>query len=635
MTIADLWRPEWTAALFNHLWQSTLVLFLAWLLTLALRRNPARIRYSVWMFASVKFLVPFALLADLGARWIHPAAGAGAGSALYTAAAQIGQPFQQAIAPAAPIAASASPSPWLALVPAVLAGIWLCGFVILLLRWAARWRQIACIAADALPTNQGREAEALRRAEIDAGLRPRIPLRTSERAIEPGIFGIFDPVLLWPAAISAHLNDAQIESIVAHEVEHVRRRDNLTAAIHLLVEAAFWFHPAVRWMGKRLMEERERACDEKVLESSARPETYAESILKVCAFCLEPPAPCVAGVSGADLKQRVLRIMTHRSLVNLSLVRKLALGAAALLVLAVPVGFGVLHAMQSPAAESPEASDISPDIPKFDVATIKPASSSDQKAGFMMSPDGIDLHGVPVQMMLREAFRVNDDEIVGAPGWVKTSRYDVQAKVAPEDAPRMDKLTRNQRRAMLVPLLTGRFNLKYHREQRELPVYVLVVAKGGIKMKPGKAPDHQAPPMPGDGPVTLKPGAGPPPAGPGNRARSRWGQGLLMMRPGHVEAANSNIEMLAHVLSDQLGRTVIDKTGLTGNYDYTLQWTPENTPPPMPGDAPGGPRNENGSEPVGPSLLTAVQEQLGLKLESEKGNVDVIVIDHIEPPSPN
>ena len=110
---------------------------------------------------------------------------------------------------------------------------------------------------------------------------------------------------------------------MSHEVEHVCRRDNLTAAIHALVEAIFWFHPLVRWMSVKLNEERERACDESVLERNARPEAYADSILKVCAFCLEPPSPCVSGVSGADLKERILRIMAQRSGAALNSWRKI------------------------------------------------------------------------------------------------------------------------------------------------------------------------------------------------------------------------------------------------------------------------------------------------------------------------
>jgi uncharacterized protein (TIGR03435 family) len=639
MTFPELWNAGWTAPLFNHLWQSTVVLLVAWLLTLALRRNPARVRYAIWMLASMKFLVPFALLANLGSHWAWPFTERSVGSALYTAIDEVGQPFQASIATAPHELVSAHPVSVLAFVPIALASIWLCGIIVALTMEFLCWRRVARIARAARPFDKGRELEALRRAESNAGLRKPIPLRVSSRGIEPGVFGIFRPLLLWPAGISEHLDDAQIDSIVAHEVEHVRRRDNLTAAIHLLVEALFWFHPAVRWMGARLLDERERACDEKVLENNARPETYAESILKVCTFCLEPPASCVAGVSGSDLKQRIVRIMTHRSGVGLTLVRKALLGAAAGLAIVLPVGFGVLHAMQASATSSVALSDVSADVPKYEVATIKPSpADTEGRLRLMFTPDGTQISGAPLQLIVRDAFGVQEDRIIGLPGWAKTNRYDIQAKVAPEDAPKLEKLKMDQRASMLVPVLEERFSLKYHHEMRELPSYALVVARGGPKLKMSAVTDLPAdfkPPVPGDDSKAGGPGGGARVEGSGpNPSR---GHMVHMMGPGRIEAEGSEVQILARILSQQLGRTVVDKTGLTGNYDYALTWTPDTAPPPMPGGGPEGgpPHNEIGNTGAGPSLLTALQEQLGLKLESEKGKVDVIVIDHIDTPSEN
>ena len=111
-----------------------------------------------------------------------------------------------------------------------------------------------------------------------------------------------------------------------------------------------------------------------------------------------------------------------------------------------------------------------------------------------------------------------------------------------------------------------------------------------------------------------------------------------MMSPGRIESQAASLDMLAHALAPQLGRSVVDNTGLTGRYDFTLQWTPDNAPPPMlggPGGAGGPAHVEAATDAPSVSLFTAIQEQLGLKLESEKGNVDVIVIDHIDLPSPN
>jgi uncharacterized protein (TIGR03435 family) len=615
MTIPDLWRSAWAAPLFNHLWQSTLVIAIAWLLALAFRQNAARVRYAIWMLASFKFLLPFALISYLGAHWARPIPGKMVGSAVYTAADEIAQPFQASF-PSANHAPAHS-ADWLLFLPTVLAAIWLSGFLAVLLTWMVRWRRMARVAHSAVPIETGRELDALRRAEVNAGVLKPIALRASSFAIEPGVFGIRRPVLLWPEGISAQLDDAQIASIVAHEVEHVRRRDNLTAALHMLVEALFWFHPAVHWMGSRLLDERERACDERVLELSAQPESYAESILKVCAFCLEPPAPCVAGVSGSDLKQRILRIMTHRAGIGLSVTRKIALAVVALLAIALPVGFGMLHAMQAPAEGKPDSAeqhDVSPDVPRFDVSTVKPAASSEMMSRFMLTPDGISLQGVPIQMLLREAFQFQDDRIVGAPGWVKTNRYDVEAKVSPEDAPKLEKLKIDERRSMFLPLLVDRFHLKYHHETRDLPSYSLMIAKGGPKLKESS---QQTPP--------AKDG----------ESKNSAPRGRMMMDRGRLQAEGTTLQFLAQALSRQLGRTVVDKTGLAGNYDYILQWTPDDAPPPGPGPGGGPPNTDAGADPVGPSIFTALQEQLGLKLESAKGPVDVIVIDHMDLPTEN
>jgi uncharacterized protein (TIGR03435 family) len=283
----------------------------------------------------------------------------------------------------------------------------------------------------------------------------------------------------------------------------------------------------------------------------------------------------------------------------------------------------------SPAVSTPATPDIYPDVPKYDVATIKPSTgASDGRIMLMFTPDGVSMTGIPVQMLLREAFRVEDDRIIGAPGWVKTNRYDVQAKVSPEDAPKLDKLKPEERRSMLLPLPVERFNLKYHHETRELPTYALMVAKGGPKMTPSAVQDPPPAPKPSDGGPPARPGE----AGGNNPPRRM----MRLLGRGHFEAEGGNMQILARVLSQQLGRTVVDKTGLTGTYDYTLQWTPDDAPPPGPGGVDGGPpRSESGSEAAGPSLFTAVQEQLGLKLQSEKGPADVIVIDHIDLPSEN
>lgn len=271
---------------------------------------------------------------------------------------------------------------------------------------------------------------------------------------------------------------------------------------------------------------------------------------------------------------------------------------------------------------SPTPSGVAPSsAPTFEVATIKPAKESDRQM-IMFSPDGVSIKGVPMQMILREAFRTEDDHVFGAPSWVKSTRYDIDAKVSVDDAPKLKDLKGEQRMAMLVPLLEERFNLKYHHETRELTTYSLVVAKGGVKMKES-APDDAGKAAPKE--ISADAPKAPP-----------KGRMLRMTGPGHIESEGTETKFLVHVLSQQLGKTVVDKTGLSGRYDYTLQWTPDDAVTPKAGEGEGGPPREEGAvQAGGPSLFTAVEEQLGLKLESSKGLVDVIVIDHLDLPSAN
>jgi uncharacterized protein (TIGR03435 family) len=196
-------------------------------------------------------------------------------------------------------------------------------------------------------------------------------------------------------------------------------------------------------------------------------------------------------------------------------------------------------------------------------------------------------------------------------------------------------LKMEQRRTMLLPLLEERFGLKYHHESRELPMYSLVVAKGGPKLKVSTAP------------MPAPPGASAAPAGPASPEGSGrdvglskerpGGPGMMRMSPGGIEANGGGMEFLAHALSGLVGRSVVDKTGLTGSYDYSLNWTPDQSSMPTMGPAGGGPPPQGDApvDPNGPTLFTALEEQLGLKLQSEKGKVDVIVIDHIDLPTEN
>lgn len=607
--ILESWPASWTASLVNHLWQSTAVAAIAWLLVLALRKNHASLRYWVWMSASVKFLVPFSLLIAAGQRigslFASPVA---VKPSLVGLVQQIEQPFPQAefVAAASP-AAVTHRAEWL---PIVLLIVWLCGTLLVASRWIRSWLLVRAVLQNASPL------------EIPGN----VPAFSTDARIEPGVFGVIRPVLLLPQNILNRLSGAQLDAIVAHETCHVRRRDNLTFAIHMIVEALFWFHPAVWWIGARLIEERECACDEAVVQTRDMAETYAEGILTVCRFCVESPVGCAAGVTGSDLKKRIVRIMSGGSARKLDKTRKLLLSCACIVFLSLPIALGLLHA--APTQSQDEQEIAAADLPKFEVVSIKPFKTGAMMIGVRTVPDGITMTGMPLAMLIRQTFGLTADRILDEPGWVKSARYDIAAKVTASDASKMEKLTSREQWQMMVPVLESRFGMKFHHETKTVRVYTLVDAKGGPKLHPSQSTKEQ-----------LK---------MGRQMMTVTTKGMTLHGDGVP------MSLFVRMISGQLGSTVVDKTGLTGKYDFDLTFAPLNGFGGMPGPmGPGGGPSSRGAEAMAPSaaspsekdtsstdepppsLPTALQEQLGLKLKMQKIPMDVIVIDQIQQPTPD
>jgi bla regulator protein BlaR1 len=620
-------------ALGNHLWQTTAFAALAALLTLALRGNQARTRHCIWLAASLKFLLPLALLATLGSHFAKPHPRPIAQVTIYTAVEDFSDPFLTQPIPAPPIN-KALPTPTLAetllrIAPLACASLWLAGFVTILVAFAIRWRRVANSMRPAQPLTEGREIEILRRLESAANLRHPTPLLLSHTQMEPGVFGIFRPVLAWPAGLSQRLDDAQLEAVLAHEVAHIRRRDNLTAAIHMLVQAAFWFHPIVWWIGARMVAERERACDEAVLDLCPQPEAYAYSILQVCAFCVESPLACVSGITGADLKQRVLDIMTARVARRLTLAKKLLLAAAALCTLAVPILLAqakatermmamiatppqkllpaFLQASSSGIAAAP-ASTASAAAHSFASATIHASgpAATRRNYGFQITPAGEFVSfAIPLQELISFAL-ADGQRVSGGPAWAQTDAYDIDAKLAPADLAGWDTLPMQDRmqriRPLLRTLIEQRFQLKTHSDMEPTPVYVLLQAKGGAKLTEVPAP----PPVDPTQPPTVGTADDPAP-------------GSAMTMAGftaHAVKIGSVLGQLGYEMSSQ-DKPIIDQTGLTGYYDFTLKLIKED----------GGPTSEK-----------QMEDQLGLRLEARTIPMKTLLIDsaarpQLDPPN--
>lgn len=287
-----------------HLWQSTLWTAATAIVALTLHRAPARYRHAVWMLAAAKFLVPFAFLVATGAAfsaWLAPAELPLAGwidRSLFFLTLR-----------------SSTTELWRAsgnvdLIRPVLLLIWIAGAAVLLTSRLRQWRAAVTLVQQATPLDSGREADALARAMRKSTCRRAIDLRQADTTREPAIVGVLTPVIVWPAGLSDSLTDDELEAVLVHEIAHVKRHDNLMAWLQITAETMFWFYPLTWWLGTRIVNERERACDEEVVQMGTDTQSYAAGILKVCNFCLRAPSAFVAGVGGSNLAQRIERILT-------------------------------------------------------------------------------------------------------------------------------------------------------------------------------------------------------------------------------------------------------------------------------------------------------------------------------------
>jgi uncharacterized protein (TIGR03435 family) len=268
-----------------------------------------------------------------------------------------------------------------------------------------------------------------------------------------------------------------------------------------------------------------------------------------------------------------------------------------ILVLSAAVGTPLLLHSQSAQPSEGKA-------PAFEVASVKANTSGDGRGGGRILPGGrVIFTNESLRAVIRDAYGQND--VLGGPSWVDSDKWDIVATAPPgqPDAPT---------RLMMQTLLAERFKVAAHVEQQEQPIYALVVSSSDKRLGSRM---HQSV---RDCPITV------------NTCGTQSSIGQII---GNAAL----LDDMTRTLSRLTGRRVIDRTALTGRFDFRLTWTPDTLPPRAPGTSPDQPITVNGVsiDPNGPTLVTALQEQLGLKLESTKGPVDVLMIDHVERPTPD
>ena len=603
--------PKLVASLADHLWQSTLFALLIGALAALFRKNRPQIRYSLWLCASAKFLIPFALLVSLGAALAPARRQVSAVPAVLWAARTLAQPF--AASASSPLSGDLLPTSAtyaFKFVGPVLLVSWLLGFWFVLMRFFLHWRRGSLIKRNSATGSYGRERNLLHRAQSRHPVWPSVGLVFTHAAVDPGLIGVFRPAILLPIGIAENLSDEELTAVFFHELCHLRRRDNLAAFFHLLVGALFWFHPLLPFIGAKLLEESERSCDQEVLAAGTPPQVYAEGILKVCRFCLDQPVACASGIAGSDLKKRMEDIMNYRALANMSRPRKIVLTLLAVAALFSPIAFGTLHPASLPAiaaARSSAQRAVAEETPFYESVSIQASLSTAEPRMMLLRPDGFTAKGATLRGMILAAYGLQDTQLTGGPEWISSARYDIEAKAGlpavvesykPGEGPKLPG-------QMMKALLADRFHLVLRQETKNQQVLVLAVERPDPNLRAAKANDAYA-----DG---FK-GSDGKPAGPG-----LWESASAE----HITLTGQGIPVgfVVRLASELAKHTVVDQTGLSGKYDFTLtvHSSGANTAEPM----------FNFSEGA---LNDALRQQLGLQLVPRQSAVAVMTIDHAEKP---
>jgi uncharacterized protein (TIGR03435 family) len=435
----------------------------------------------------------------------------------------------------------------------------------------------------------------------------------------PATCGWRRPTIILPVDAS-RWSDAELRRALLHELEHVRRGDWVVHLAARAACAAFWFHPLVWIAFHRLRLEAERACDDAVLRVSDRT-AYAQQLVTLARRHTTPSAlPVLSMVDRSDLSARITALLDDtQGRGRLGLTRALAVVVSAGLLMA---GVAPLRAV-SQAAQLPSAQ---PAVPAFDVVSIKENKSGDMVQGSRRQPGRIVITNVPLRLNLVNFFGLQPQQLTGGPDWINTTRYDIIAQFSGE-MPVTEPGTVGPLQLMMQRVFAERFKLAVHTETREIPVYELTLARGdrtlGSKLKPA-ATDCEA--VMNAMLKSAREGGPPPTTGP-QLPDGRPACGMRFGPGNRLVAGGTSMAALARSMSNQVGRIVVDKTGLSGGFDLELEFTPD------PGLAGGQPPAV--SDTNLPSLFTALEEQLGLKLVPARGPVEMLVIDRIERPTEN
>jgi uncharacterized protein (TIGR03435 family) len=376
----------------------------------------------------------------------------------------------------------------------------------------------------------------------------------------PAVVGWLKPAILLPAAAIMGIAPEHIRALLAHELAHIRRHDYFVKVLQRVAETLLFYHPAVWWLSRQMDAEREACCDDIAIALTGDTLTYVSALASLESHRREHLAPLLAA-NGGSLQHRIGRLVSQAPASTYSL------SLAGLLTAGVLMGLTVCGLVA-------QAMD---NRPAFEVASLKPDKSGTGVDRIKRIGGSWIIENVSLKRLIGMAYGVAEgtDYLFKGPDWWDTENFDIAAKFPPATSD-------SQVLLMLQRLLDERFKLKLHHESREFPVYALVVDKHGSKVHPSATP----------------------------------GAYRFSARDGHGVGTSVTMAMFANRLSKEVGRPVVDFTGLTGQFDLTLDWQPEA----LPLDKPDAVSDR-------PSIFSALPEQLGLKLESRRVSLDVLVVD--------
>jgi uncharacterized protein (TIGR03435 family) len=495
--------------------------------------------------------------------------------------------------------------------------VWLLGVIVLLARGVVGWWRVRILHRRALSSLVSTWQRAGNRIASQLGLARFVRIVELMDVDVPLVVGCLRPVVVLPIAALTQLNAAQVEAILAHELAHVRRHDYVVNLVQTLAETLLFYHPAVWWLSARIRDEREHCCDDVAVAVCGNPVEYATALAELEQW-RTGDVGLAAAATGGSLLNRVRRILRVEILDDSRTSPWVIVAAVAL----VASGLTLTAVAQAPSAGEASAS--------FEVASVRPNSSGDMKMSAQTLPGGrYTAINIPLRLLIINSYGLQPQQLIGAPDWISSERFDIVAKADGDLGPPFSRDAPSRLQLMIRALLAERFKLKVHREPRQVDVYALVTARTDGKLGPEMKPST----IDCEALAANRRGGGPPPEPTKPGERPQCGARVL---PGELLVGGQPLLELVTLLSGTVGRSVIDRTGLKGPFDILLRWTPDIVRQ-QAGATPTSTVRINGVEfdPNGPSIFTALQEQLGLKLESERGTVEALVIDHIERPTPD